>query len=159
LAESSTIPEDYLTLLIREVRSILRKPNKIKDFPEMKEEVVDALEKEGIKNTQQLYPFIVDAEKRKELAHKTGIQKEMIVRLASLADLSRVRWVNHTFAFVLLESGYHTVREVAEADYHELHQRVNEGNAEYQWFKGHIGLHDMKLTVESAQEVEEEVEF
>jgi hypothetical protein len=159
LAENSGIPGDYLTLLGREIRSILRKPNKIRDFPEMKEEVVIALEKEGINNTQQLYPFILNPEKRTELAAKTGIDQKTILRLASLADLSRVRWVNHTFAFVLLETGYHSVKELAQADYPELHKRVNELNAKHRWFKGQIGLHDMKLTVASAREVEAEVAF
>ena len=81
------------------------------------------------------------------------------MKLTKLTDLSRIRWVNHTFAFVLLEAGYDTVEKVANSDYKELYEKVKKLNEERNLYKGHIGLHDMKLCVEAAQDVSFEIEY
>ena len=71
----------------------------------------------------------------------------------------RIKWVNHTFAYVLLEAGYDTAEKVADADYKELYEKVKKLNEEREIYKGHIGVHDMKLCVEAAKDVSLEVEY
>ena len=81
------------------------------------------------------------------------------MKLAKLTDLSRIRWVNHTFAYVLLEAGYDTAEKVAAADYKALYETVKTLNEEREIYKGHIGVHDMKLCVEAAEDVSLEIEY
>ncbi|MCK4732829.1 MAG: hypothetical protein KAT65_10280, partial [Methanophagales archaeon] len=69
------------------------------------------------------------------------------------------RWVNHTFAYVLLEAKYDTVEKVANADYKELYETIKQLNDERELYKGHIGLHDMKLCVEAAKDVSLDIEY
>jgi hypothetical protein len=158
-SKRSGIQEDYLKILVREINSYHQKPNRIKDFPGVSEQVALTLEKLGLKNTLQLFDKILTPQNRAELSVQTGINAAEILKLAKLADLSRIRWVNHTFAYVLLEAGCDSAGKVAEADYQELYEKVKNLNEEREIYKGHIGLHDMKLCVEAAKDVSREIEY
>ena len=158
-SKQSGIQENYLKILIREVNSYRPRPNKLSDFPGTSENVFLALESLGIKNTCQLFEHILTPQKRSELSEQTGVDKAEIERLARLTDLSRIRWVNHTFAYVLLEAGYDSARNVANANYKNLYEEVKKLNEERQIYKGHIGLHDMKLCIEAARDVPLDIAF
>ena len=158
-SQKSGIEENYLKILIRETNSYRQSPNKIKDFPGLSENVIVKLENLGIKNTLHLFDHILTYQRRIELSNQTGISEKEILRLAKLTDLSRIRWVNHTFAYVLLEAGYDTAEKIACADYKKLYENVRGLNEEREIYKGHIGLHDMKLCVEAAKDVSFEIEY
>jgi hypothetical protein len=155
----SGLPENYLTILAREIRSIQPKPNKIEDFPGVTRDIVSKLERIGVKNTFQLFDKVLRAKDRIELSRQTGIDEKDVLRITKLADLSRIRWVNHTFAYVLLEAAYDTVKKVANADYKELYEKVKRLNEERKIYKGNIGLHDMKLCVDSAKNVPPDIKY
>jgi hypothetical protein len=158
-SKQSGISEDYLKILIRNVNSYRQRPNRIKDFPCVSENVILELENLGIKNTLQLFDKILTPQNRNRLSTQAGISEGDILRLAKLTDLCRIRWVNHTFAYVLLEAGYDTAEKVADADYQELYEKVKKLNEEREIFKGHIGVHDMKLCVEAARGLSFEIEY
>ena len=158
-SKQSGIPEDYLRILIREVNGYRQRPNKVRDFPGVSENVILKLEILGIKNTLQLFDKILTPQSRNELSGQTGISERELLKLAKLTDLSRIRWVNHTFAYVLLEAGYDTAEKVADADYKALYETVKTLNEEREIYKGHIGVHDMKLCVEAAEDVSLEIEY
>ncbi|MBK8945772.1 MAG: DUF4332 domain-containing protein [Ignavibacteriae bacterium] len=158
-SKQTGIAEEYLTILVREIKSIQPKPNNFIDFPNVSKNIVSKLEKHGIKNTLQLFDQVLTKKDRKELAIEIGINEIEILRLTKLTDLSRIRWVNHTFAYVLLEANYDTVEKVANADYRKLYDDVKNLNAERKIYKGNIGLHDMKLCVESAKNLSLDIKF
>jgi len=158
-SKRSGISEYYLKILIRNVNSYRQKPNRIKDFPGISKNVILQLEGIGIKNTLQLFDKILTPQSRIELSSQTGISESDVLRLAKLTDLCRIRWVNHTFAYVLLEAGYDTAEKVAVADYPKLYEEVKKLNEERRIFKGHIGVHDMKLCVEAARDLPFEIEY
>jgi hypothetical protein len=159
LAEQTGIDADYLTILIREINSLQPRPNKLADFPETPAGVVEKLADIGIKHTLHLYDRVLTPADRAALAAEIGVDAEAILRLAKLTDLSRIRWVNHTFAYVLLEAGYDTSAKVAQADPAQLYQDVKALNAEREIYKGQIGLHDMVLCVNAAKDVVQEALF
>ena len=158
-SRQSGVPESYLTVLRRVVNGYHPKPNRFRDFPNLMGEVVTKLEALGFKNTLQLYDEILTSEKRNALAEKMGITGNEVMKIARLTDLSRVRWVNHTFAYVLLEAGYPTAESVAHADYEEMYETIRELNKEREIYKGNIGAHDMKMCIEAAQGLDFEVEY
>lgn len=55
LAKAPCLSENYLKIWLREMKSMLPKPNKISDFQGINPETVSKLEKQGIKNTRQLF--------------------------------------------------------------------------------------------------------
>ncbi len=150
---------DYLKILLRELNSILPKPNKINEFPDISEETVSKLEEIGIKNTQKLYDRIITKINRKELSEETGISEEEILELTKLTDLSRIKWVGVNFARMLYDLGFDTVEKASEADPVNLHKRINKINKEKGIYKGHIGLNDIRIFVNAANEVPQEVEY
>ncbi|HBH24575.1 MAG TPA: hypothetical protein DDY13_14280 [Cytophagales bacterium] len=159
LFESSLVDIDFLTVLGRELRSYQSKPNNISDFPELAPEISGLLEKAGIKNTLQLYDRVITLRKRQELAEETGIDSNIIDQLAHLTDLSRIQWVNHTFAYLLYQTGYDSARKIARADAGKLYKATEKWNAQHQLFKGKVGLRDIKRIIQAAQWVPEDIEF
>lgn len=158
-SKQSGLPENYLEVLKRVVSGYRQKPNKIKDFPCIPETITNRLDKLGIKNTLKLYEEILTRQKRIEFSQKSGISEDEMVRLAKLTDLSRIRWVNHTFAYVLLESGYDTAEKVANADYKKLYKTIKKVNETREIYNAHIGERDMKMVIEFAQNLDYEIEY
>jgi hypothetical protein len=158
-SKKSGLSEDYLSVLKRAINGYRQKPNRIKDFSCIPEDTVIKLEKAGIKNTLKLYDMILTEEKRNLLSNKTGISWDEIIKLTKLTDLSRIRWVNHTFAYVLLEAGYDTVEKIANADFQELYKDVKQLNEEREIYHAHIGIRDMKMVVDSANDLNFEIEY
>jgi len=158
IAESS-LSRDYLMILIREVKSLQPKPIKLADFPQTPPDLIKKLSSAGISNSMKLYECVLTPGDRTSLAREIDFPENEILRLARLVDLCRIRWVNHTFAYVLLEAGYGSAAEVAHADTETLHVRVERLNHERGIYNAHIGLHDIKLCVNAAKGLDQEICF
>lgn len=158
-SKQSDLPEDYIMVLRRVINGYHPKPNKIKDFPNVSEITAKKLEKAGIKNTVQLFDSILTPKSREALSKQTGIDQDEILKLTKLTDVSRIRWVNYTFARVLYEAGYDTVAKMAKADHTELYETVKQLNTEREFYKAHIGLKDMQLLVQLAKELSLDVVY
>ena len=159
LQKEECLSGDYLKILLRELNSMVPKPNKLKDFPGLPDGVSDSLEKIGIKNTFKLYDRVLTPEKRANLAKETGIDAAKILELTGLCDLSRIKWVGVTYATILYDLGIVSVEKATKADPIELHKQINQLNLERSIFKGHIGLNDVRILVEVAKEVPLEIEY
>ncbi len=150
---------DYLTILLRELNSILPKPNKISDFIGISKVTIGSLEKIGVTNTEKLYDKAIKKSDRQKLAASIGIKYQDILELTKLADLSRIKWVGATYARMLYDLGVDTVEKVSESDPIDLHARINQMIKEKNIFKGAIGLNDVKILIESAGELPFEIEY
>lgn len=159
LQEVDFLSGEYLTILLRELNSTLPKPNKIADFTEISSETIGKLEKIGITNTERLYDKVIKRSDRQKLANITGIDERDILKLAKLTDLSRIKWVGVTYAQILYDIGVDTVEKVSESDPIDLHSRVNQIIKERNILKGTIGLNDIKILVEVANEIPMEIEY
>jgi hypothetical protein len=155
----SGVETEYLTILFREIKSNRPNPTKIKDFSNISEELVLKLENLGIKNMLQLFDKIISPQSRKNLSQQSGINEDDILKIVKLCDLTRIRWVNHTFAFVLYEAKFDSLEKVANADYKELYESIKLLNEKRQLYKGNIGLNDMRICVEAAKNVSLDIEY
>ena len=153
------LDEEYLTILIREIKSYRQKPIKLSDFNILSKDSLAKLESKGIKNALHFYMRSLDPKARLNLAIKTGIPIKNILKLTHLVDLSRVRWINQTFAHMLYDAGYDSAKKLAKSDYEKLHKELRMLNKKNKYFKGNIGKHDIKLCVEAAQKISADVEY
>ncbi|MEI8047094.1 MAG: DUF4332 domain-containing protein [Bacteroidota bacterium] len=159
LSKAECYTGNYLTILLRELNSILPKPIRIRDFPGISSETVANLEKTGINDTLKLFDQVKSAASRKELADATGITHAEIMELTKLTDLSRIKWVGGTFARILYDIGADTVENVSKANIDDLHHQINQINEEGNYCKGQIGLNDVRIVVDAAKELPLEIEF
>lgn len=150
VSNGTGLDEKYLNALRLELSAYTEKPTKIAEFTCLENGTAEKLEEIGIKDTFELYERILTDESRRALSKETKISIEEIEKAARLADLSRIRWVNHTFACVLYFSGYDSVEKIAKSDYEKLYVDVKTINDREGLFKGNIGQNDMKLVVELA---------
>jgi len=159
LSKVECLSGDYLTILLRELNSTLPKPNKISEFQGVALETVMRLEKIGINNTEKLYEKVISETNRQHLANATGINYMEILELTKLADLSRIKWVGVTFARMLYEIGIDTVEKASKADPEKLHSSINQYNKENNFYKGQIGLNDIKIFVNAAKDLDLDIEY
>ncbi len=150
---------EYLTILLRELNSILPKPNKIGEFSGISGGTVARLEKIGIKDTAKLYDRVITAKSRKELSEETGIAEIEITELTKLTDLSRIKWVGVAFVRMLYHAGVDTAKKASEADPVWLHAEINRINKEKNIYKGQIGLNDIRIFVNAAKDVPLDIEY
>jgi len=158
-ANLSGISLDYLTVLRRMINGYHPKANKYSDVPNISIELIKKLEENGIRTTRDIYSKVITVKDRIQLASELEISIFDVDQLAKLSDVSRIRWVNHTFAFVLVESGYDNPTKIAKADFRELYNDIKELNDKRKIYKGQIGLNDMKLLVYCANDVPQEIEY
>jgi hypothetical protein len=159
ISKAECFTGSYLTILLRELNSILPKPIRIRDFPGISSETVAKLEKTGINDTLKLFDQVKRAASRKELADATGITHAEIMELTKLTDLSRIKWVGGSFARMLYDIGIDTVKRVSKADAVDLHLKINQINKERNYYKGQIGLNDVKIVMDAAKDLPLEIEY
>jgi hypothetical protein len=159
LSKVNCLSGDYLTILLRELNSTLPKPNRIADFIWISKNTIDKLAKTGIINTEKFYDKVLTKNDRQKLADSSGIDYSEILELTKLTDLSRIKWVGVTYAQMLYHLGFDTVEKVSKADPIDLHARINQRIKEHNIFKGGIGINDVKILVETANDLPFDIEY
>jgi len=153
VASATGIDPQYLILLRRETESYFPKPFTLKEFDWLPKEEISRLEESGIRNTAALYEATASAESRAELISSTGVDAEVLDALTLLADLTRVQWVSPTTARMLVAVSCNNASKLAAADAGELCASLERINAGDRYFKGKIGLRDIKRLVHAASYV------
>lgn len=155
----TSLPTDFLTVLRREVNSYHPQPRKIKDFPEMSSSTKSNLKKIGVKTTVDLFNEIATKKNREILKEKIESTNEEVLLLAKLTDVSRLRYVNQTFATLLINSEYDSVEKIREAEYQELHNQLMKVNEDKNIYRGRFNLNDSKFLVIEAMNTPLEIEY
>jgi hypothetical protein len=157
LSDVTGIDTQYLILLRREIESYFPKPAALKAFDWLPKEEITRLEENGIRNTAALYEAASSVKSGAELADSTGVDVAILETLIRLTDLTRVQWVNPTVARMLMEAGYDSASKVAAADSEDLYKALVRANEGSRFFKGNIGLRDIRRLVRAASYVSSQV--
>ncbi len=153
VAKATGIDAQYLVLLRREIEGYFPKPVDLKTFAWLPKGDIAKLEQNGIDDTAQLYEMADSAKKRTELAKSTDVAIATLEALTRLADLMRVQWVSPTFAQMLIAAGYDSASKVARAEADELCDALKRVNTGDKFFKGKLGLRDIKRLILAASYV------
>jgi hypothetical protein len=153
MAKATRIDIQYLILLRREIESYFQKPVALKVFDWLPKDEIVKLEQTGIGNTAVLYEMTRSAKKRSEFAKSTGVDTATLEILTRLVDLMRVQWVSPKFARMLIVAGYDSAAKVAAANADELCETLAGINVGDRFFRGKIGLRDIKRLVRAASYV------
>jgi hypothetical protein len=150
VASATGIKADYLILLRREIEGYFPKPFALSAFDWLPRDEIAKLEQNRICDTAVLYAATRSAKRITELAKSTGVAEDILEALARLADLTRIQWVSPTVARMLVATACDGVTKVAEAKADELYAALVRVNAESKFFKGTIGLRDVKRLIQAA---------
>jgi len=146
MADQTGIDKDYLALLRREAESYFPKPFSLREFDWIPAEEIAKLEAAGIKTTADLF-------ENPEKAQSSGVDTARLDHLLKCADLTRIQWVSPLTARMLIEARYAAPADVASADPDALDKGMQAVNTENAWFKGRIGLRDIKRLIDAARYV------
>lgn len=153
LSKNTAIEKEYWVLLRREIEGYFPGPFALKDFDWLPKEEIVKLEANGIRDTAALYHAVGSDTSENELVKKFGVDAGVLKNLVRLADLTRVQWASPTVARMLVALDYDSASKLAAADAENLCEAlvgVNEGD---RFFKGKIGLRDIKRLVRAASYV------
>lgn len=159
MSEQTSIPTKYLSVLMREIKGYIRSPIKLEKFPGLAADTVPKLTAQGLQNTVHVFNKVLTRQRRAELAAQAQINEQEILKVTKLVDLTRIRWVNETFAYAMHEAGLDTAEKVANADPEEMYMRIKEVNEERKFFPAHLGMADIKRCIDFAQLVSFDIEY
>ena len=138
LAAKTEIPEEYLTILRRELGSLTQKPVPLSDFPACDPGQIQALADSGIRSSKEYW------EQREDPADE----------LFALCDLVRINGVGAVAARAFYEAEFTSVSAVAAASAADMLSRVSTINAEKNYYKAKLGEKDMQFCIDYAKLLE-----
>jgi len=150
LSARAGLAKDYLVLLRREIESYFPAGHPLRDFAWLPQPEIEKIEQAGLRDTAALYQSLFAPPESVGLARFAGIDPAVLDELRCLVDLTRIQWVSPTAAAMLLAASCSSVAQVARADPEALCQALARVNAGGRFFKGKIGLRDVKRLVHSA---------
>ena len=148
IAETTGIAPGYLGLLRRAVEGFFPKPRRLGEIDWLDQGVVAALSKIGVKNTRHLFERVESD--LPALAKAAGVLPEDIAGFNEIAGLCRVQWLSPSYARVLVAAGFPDVTTIAKAKPDTLYQAMIEANQGAKFYKGKVGLRDVKRLVVAA---------
>jgi hypothetical protein len=148
LALASGLDAGYLSLLRRVVEGFFPKPLPLKTFTWLDKGKTAKLEQAGISDTLACYQATQAG--MDGLAKRTGLAKQSLAEYVALSDLSRVQWVSPTFARTLFAAGFTSTAKLGKADPQVLYDAVLNANEGGGFYKGKVGLRDIKRLIVAA---------
>ena len=151
LSGETAIDPNYLRLMRRAVDGFFPKPRSLRELNWLDSNIIDVLEASGIKNTRTL--FEATSSGATGLAKETGLDVGDLAELIAISDLCRIQWVSPTFARALIAAGTGSAAAVAKADPDNMFQAIVKANQGAKFYKGKVGMRDIKRLVAAARYV------
>ncbi len=142
---------EYLTILRREIGSLVPKAVALEALLPDDLEERTKLAEAGIKTSEDYYTFYCSAGNASQVAQRLGIGEMRVDYLFSLCDLVRINGVGPQAARALYEADYHLAADVAQASAEEMLARVSTANDAGQYYKAKLGLKDMQFCIDHAR--------
>lgn len=98
----------------------------LRDYVQINMEAVEKLEAVGIKDVDKLLKSSYDEKTVEVLSKKSGVEKEEIIKLVKLADLSRLNGVKGIRAVLYYNSGFDTLEKIANSSPEEIIEKTKE---------------------------------
>ncbi|MBW6499067.1 MAG: DUF4332 domain-containing protein [Bacteroidales bacterium] len=113
----------------------------------------------GVNNTDTLLAHSKTKKQRKELAEKTGISEDKVLKFANMVDLYRIKGIGSEFAELLEAAGVDTVPELAQRNAENLTKKIEEVNLEKKLVRRTPALKEVEGWVTQAKELPRALEY
>jgi hypothetical protein len=144
------VPENYLTILKREMGSLEQKPVPISAFPGISANTISTLENKHIRTSKDVYDLVINPDNIFVVSREMGLEAGELQELSSLCELVRINGIGAIAARTLYEGGYRSIVEIAHAKTTELLESMNKVNVNKQYYKAKLGEKDMQFIIDAA---------
>lgn len=148
LSQKSAVDVGYLQLLRRVINGYFPKPRPLKDINWLGADATNRLKRIGIGNTRQF--FDAASTGVASLAQQAGIDEKEAQEIYAISDLCRIQWVSPTFARALVAAGVKNATAAAKANPETLYEALETTNQDAKFYKGKVGLRDIRRLVGAA---------
>lgn len=152
-SKKTGIDTNYLTLLRREIEGYFPKALPINSFDWFDKKDILKLESSDYNNTALLYEVLIYPQNKQEIINTLGIDTQFLETIFILIDLTRIQWISPIVARMLVSAGYKNPEMVSNADAEKLCNELEGVNTNNKYFKGKIGLRDVKRIIKAASYV------
>jgi len=149
-AEKTGVPENYLTILRREMGSLEQKPVPISDFPGISADTVTILLGKNLKTSKDVFDITINPDNISTASRDMGIAVGELQELSSLCNLVRINGIGPAAATTIYEGGYKSIIEIAHAKATELLESMNAVNVYKQYYKAKLGEKDIQFVIDAA---------
>jgi predicted flap endonuclease-1-like 5' DNA nuclease len=113
----------------------------------------------GVNNTDTLLAHSKTKKQRRELAEKTGISEDKVLKFANMVDLYRIKGIGSEFSELLEAAGVDTVPELAQRNAENLTKKMEEVNGEKKLVRRTPSLKEVEGWVAQAKELPRALEY
>ena len=113
----------------------------------------------GVNNTDGLLKNTKTKKQRKDLAEKTGISEEKVLKFANMVDLYRIKGIGSEFAELLEAAGVDTVPELAQRNAENLTKKMEEVNLDKKLVRRTPAIKEVEKWVAQAKEIPRALEY
>jgi hypothetical protein len=149
VSRETGIPAEYLTLLKRELGSLVPKVVALSDFPGLDPALAASLNEKGLKNLKDVHAASGGFADPGALSTLAGVPKEQAAEVCALCDFVRINGVAALFARILYDTGYRSLGEIASEDAERFLSAVNPLLTGKYSLKP-LGLKDARYCIDSA---------
>ncbi|MBP8639704.1 MAG: DUF4332 domain-containing protein [Oscillospiraceae bacterium] len=150
-SKKAEIAEKYLVLLKRELGSLQPKPISLKDFSRIPVDIIEDLNKTGIKTSKDFYELFTSSDNSKLLIEAHSLSADTAYKLFCLCSLSRINGIGAAAAQCFYDSGYHSIDDVAGGNASEMLNRLNSANDQSKYYKASLGTKDTQFCIDYAK--------
>lgn len=142
------IPGEYLTILKRQMGSLLTNPVPLPDFPGVSPEALEKLRSAGLRTNRD---YLMLCRERGEAAGEgIGLDPEQARAFLCLCELVQINGVGPAAARALYDAGCRSVGDVASAKADKLLKDMSAANAAGGYYKASLGEKDMQFVIDRA---------
>jgi hypothetical protein len=145
------LPEDYLLILKREIKSYLPNPVNLKKFPGINQDHIAKMADLGIKNSKQITIQVKNQKELCEISKKSDISSNDLLEILRLSDLVRISGVGPVFARMILDTGTDSTVKMANSIAKFLFEELKKINVDGKYTKAKFTLNDVSYYIEFAK--------
>jgi hypothetical protein len=147
------IPENYLIILKREIKSYLPNPVSLTKFPGINQDFVEKMADVGIKNSKQFINQIINQKELSNLSIQSDIPPNDLFEILCLSDLVRISGVGPVFARMMIDNGTNTTEKVANCSPKHLFEELKHLNEKRNYTKAKFTQNDIIYCVNFAKKL------
>ncbi len=145
LSQLTSISEDYLKVLKREIGSLQPKSIPLSEFDMLSSDQLEKLKNAGLRSSKDLFEVYPDID-------ESTIDKNSGEKLYALCGLVRINGIGALAAKILFEAGYTSVADIASGDAQDMAEKFNAINDEKNYYDGQrLGTKDMTYCIVHAK--------